>query len=111
MWLGIEIRSKRSLLRLAAAIPKSEVWVCSVYGGEDGGVSPENLRKLNCQLLSQVSLMSQDVGKTGSDCVKYDIVVSRISAHEQVGICPHKNVALGFECLHQCRSPSLSSLM
>lgn len=52
--LGIEIRSERSLLGLAATIP-SEVWVYLVCGGEEGEVSSaENPRKLNFQLLSQV---------------------------------------------------------
>lgn len=53
--LRVEIRSKGSLLRLAAAMP-SEVWVYLVCGGEEGWVRTENLRKLNFQLLSQVSL-------------------------------------------------------
>lgn len=52
--VGIEIRSERNLLGLAATFP-SEVWVYLVCGGEEGGVSgAENSRELTVQLLSQV---------------------------------------------------------
>lgn len=58
------------MLRLAAAVP-SEVWVYLVCGGEEGWVRTENLRKLNFQLLSQVSLWRLGGwGKEGSDYAK-----------------------------------------